>query len=476
MQNPKLKVFICVCLLVSAAMFAAAQEKNIPQLKTLFAQHQNDTTGVELLRKLSLKTQASKPDSALIYAQMGLDLARKLSFKKGEAACMNRLAIVLWKNGKYDRALSFLLSSLKIREEINDRKGILSSLSDIGIVYSDQQDNIKALSYHFQAKAVAVELHDKRRLGIILSNIGNCYIKLNKVDSALNYAMQAYAIQQTIKDTTTLPNTLSILGDINYSMEHDALALDYYRVSVNYAIKNDDQSGLADTYNSIAKLYRHKGVADSSIYYAEKALTAAKTTMYPEGIFNASNLLTDAYKGKNEHMELLYLKIALAAKDSMFNIEKIKQVQKLSFNEAVRQEEIAEEKHREEDTRIINLQLIGIAIFIPFFFLMILLLNKSRTHRKVIEFMSVLSLLLMFEFITLFIHPFVQRISDHLPALELAILVVLASILVPLHHRLSHWVHEKLAHAPHHHPVKAKEPDTAEPDQGTPANKANDAS
>lgn len=459
MQNLLRIAIFSICLLNISAK-SIAQESTIPQLKAQLVAHFNDSTGVELLRQISFQIQPTRPDSALIYAQQGLDLAKKLSYRKGEADCMNRLGVVLWKNGKYDRALSILLGSLKIREDINDRLGILKSLSDIGIVYSDQMDNVKALSYHFKAKAVAEELKERRRLGIILSNIGNCYIKLNKVDSALNYEMQAYSIQQSMKDNSTLPNTLSILGDIHYKLGHNALALDYYNVSVNLATKNDDQSGLADTYNSIAKLYNHKELPDSSIYYAVKALNSANSAMYPEGIYTASNLLTTIYKGKNDKLELLYLKKAVAAKDSMFNAEKVKQIQKLSFNETLRQEELAAEKHQEEEDRIINLQMIGIAIFIPIFFLLVLALNKSRTHRKVIEFMSVLSLLLAFEFIALFIHPFVQRISNHLPLLELAILVTIASVLVPLHHKMTNFMRLKLAHPINHQPniqpLKAK--------------------
>ncbi|WP_413667126.1 tetratricopeptide repeat protein [Mucilaginibacter sp. Mucisp86] len=460
MLNHILKGMVCVCLLTGIAADTYAQKNTLNELRAQAARHKNDTAGVEPLRRLSLQLQATWPDSALIYAQQGLELARKFSFKKGEADCMNRLGVVLWKNGKYDQALSFLLNSLKIREEINDRLGILKSLSDIGIVYSDQLDNVKALSYHFKAKAVAEELHETARLGIILANIGNCYIKLNKVDSALNYEMQAYAIKQTLKDTATMPNTLSILGDINYKMGHNALALDYYRVSVNYATKINDKNSLADSYNSIAQLYKQTGVPDSCIYYATLALDAARAAMYPEGIFHASNLLTEAYRGKNDHFELQYLKTSIAAKDSMFNAEKIKQIQTLSFNEAARQEEIAEEKHREEEARIVNLQMVGIAVFIPTFFLIVLLLSKSRTHRKVIEFMSVLALLLAFEFLTLFIHPFVQRISNHLPVLELVILVCLASVLVPFHHKLTHFMHERLVHGhkPQHPATPASAP------------------
>jgi tetratricopeptide (TPR) repeat protein len=453
MQRKLIKI-LCTCLLLCFSTFLYGQSSAVNTLKLQLKQSANDSLRVALFVKLSRQVQHLRPDSALIFAQQGLDLSEKIKYKKGEADCLNRLGVVLWSNGKYDLALSYLLNSLKIREEINDRFGELASLNDIGIIYSDQKDNIKALGYHYKAKAIAVSLHDKKRLSVVLSNIGNCYIKLNKIDAALNFETQAYEIQHAINDQSAIGNTLSILGDINYKMGHFALALDYYRLSVINANKINDQSSLADTYNSIAQFYKKSNQLDSSIFYAKHALDAAKIASYPEGIYNASNLLNQIYQGKNEHFELLYLKIAMAAKDSMFNAEKIVQIQKLSFNETVRQQENAEEKRQEAQARIINLQLMGIALFILLLFLVLLLLSKSRVHRKVIEFMSVFSLLLVFEFITLFIHPFVQHISNHLPIIELFILVVLASLLVPLHHRLTHWVREKLIHQRPYHSVK----------------------
>jgi tetratricopeptide (TPR) repeat protein len=410
----------------------------------------SDSATVELLRTKSRDVQSTKPDSALIYAQQGLDLSKKIGYKIGEGDCLNRLGVVYWKNGKYNRALLLIINSLKLREEINDRLGVLKSLNDIGIIYADQGDNKKALTYHFKAKAIAESLKDKKRLSIVLSNIGNCYLKLNKINLALSYELQAYGIQHALNDKNTLPNTLSILGDINYKMGNIPLALEYYRLSIPYAIDNNDQSAIADTYTSIAQLYIKTNRPDSGLYYASDALKAAKIAAYPEGIYNSSSLLTAYYHNKDEHLELTYYKIAIAARDSMFNAEKIREIQNLSFNEAARQQEITEEKNRESEERIINLQLIGIAIFIPFFFLLMLVLSKSRINRRVIEFMSVLSLLMCFEFITLLIHPLVQLISNHLPVIELLILVVLAAILVPLHHMLTHWLREKLAHVTHH--------------------------
>lgn len=432
--------------LISLVTSVHAQNKSPASFKLIIPA--SDTARVTQLLDLSKRAQPLNPDSALLYAQQALTIARNTSNSVGEANSLNRAGVILWKNGKYDRALHFFLNSLKIREKNNDLPGQIASLNNIGILYSDQNDNTKALIYHFKAKAIAELVQNRKLLSIVLSNIGNCYIKLNNVNSALAFAMRAYQLQQGLSDQAMLPNTLAILGDIHYKMKHQALALDYYRLSLLYAKQQNDQGNLADTYNSIALLYKNSGPIDSSIFYAQKALDAGQIARYPIAIYSAGNLLTQIYQGKNEHLELLYLKMAMTAKDSMFNIEKVKQVQILSFNEAARQEEIIEEKRRESEERIINLQLIGIAIFIPFFFLALLALSRSRTHRKVIEFMSVISLLLVFEFISLFIHPFIQNISNHSPILELLILVIVAAILVPLHHKLTDWMRDKLVHLP----------------------------
>ncbi|MFA6086686.1 tetratricopeptide repeat protein [Mucilaginibacter sp.] len=437
---------IFICWLIGLAVPVYAQDRPSTPLKS--ATSANDTSRVTLLLNLSRKAQPSNPDSALIYAQQALTIARNTGNIVGEANSLNRAGVVLWKNGKYDRALHFLINSLKIREKNDDLRGQVASLNNIGILYSDQNDNKKALFYHFKAKAIAESLQDRKLLSIVLSNIGNCYIKLNNIGSALAFEMRAYQLQQGLGDQAMLPSTLSILGDVHYKMNHEALALDYYRLSAAYAMQQNDQSNLADTYNSMALLYKNNGRKDSCLFYAKKALKAGQIAKYPVAIYNAGNLLTQMYQGRNERKELMYLKAAMAAKDSMFNIEKVKQVQILSFNEAARQEEIIDEKRRESEERIINLQLIGIAIFIPTLFLILLLLSKSRTHRKVIEFMSVICLLLVFEFISLFIHPFIQSISNHLPVLELLILVLVAAILVPSHHKLTEWMRDKLAHAP----------------------------
>jgi hypothetical protein len=61
-----------------------------------------------------------------------------------------------------------------------------------------------------------------------------------------------------------------------------------------------------------------------------------------------------------------------------------------------------------------------------------------------ITFFGVIALLIVFEFLNLFLHPFLEKITNHSPVLMLLALVCIAALLVPFHHRLEKWAINKL--------------------------------
>lgn len=79
-------------------------------------------------------------------------------------------------------------------------------------------------------------------------------------------------------------------------------------------------------------------------------------------------------------------------------------------------------------------------------FLMLFLLVSRRiiTNTKVIQFLGMVALLVVFEFFNLLLHPFLERVTHHNPILIQMALVCIASLLVPLHHRLEKWATNKL--------------------------------
>ena len=118
----------------------------------------------------------------------------------------------------------------------------------------------------------------------------------------------------------------------------------------------------------------------------------------------------------------------------------------LSSNEQFRQRELEENRRIAEKTRSQQLQMLMIGIFIPGFFLLTIILSQAKIHIKVIRLLGVLSLLFLFEYLTLVLHPGVAKLTHHTPIFEILIFVGIAAILIPAHHRLEHWIIQKLIH------------------------------
>ncbi|HVX27394.1 MAG TPA: hypothetical protein VHB70_13680 [Parafilimonas sp.] len=55
-----------------------------------------------------------------------------------------------------------------------------------------------------------------------------------------------------------------------------------------------------------------------------------------------------------------------------------------------------------------------------------------------------LGLLIVFEFINLVIHPYISEATHDSPIFMLIVLVAIAALLIPLHHRLEKWIKEKM--------------------------------
>src|ERR1700755_1028395 len=99
----KITVTLIVVLLI---LNASAQKKVTDSLKQLLNTAMPDTTRVVLLKNLGNKYAYSKPDSAMVYYQQGLDLARKINFTKGQQMCLNNSGVMFQVKGNYPKALN----------------------------------------------------------------------------------------------------------------------------------------------------------------------------------------------------------------------------------------------------------------------------------------------------------------------------------------------------------------------------------
>jgi hypothetical protein len=92
-----------------------------------------------------------------------------------------------------------------------------------------------------------------------------------------------------------------------------------------------------------------------------------------------------------------------------------------------------------------NIQLAVLFIAILAATLLFLVLSRSIiVSHRILGFLGVLVLLIVFEFINLLLHPLLQKLTNDSPILMLLSLVAIAAIIVPIHHRLEKWATNKL--------------------------------
>ena len=188
------------------------------------------------------------------------------------------------------------------------------------------------------------------------------------------------------------------------------------------------------------------GKYDEAKQIALEDLAVAKKASINEGISTVAEVLRKIYTHTAEKDSIIYYaQLQIDYKDSVSNQKKQSEFQNLTFGQQLR--EIDEQSKAKQATaeRNQNIQFALIAFGIISFIIIFLLLSRSIiTNTKIIEFLGVIALLIVFEFLNLLLHPFLERVTHHSPVLMLLALVCIAALLVPLHHRIEKWATAKL--------------------------------
>ncbi|MDP2414986.1 lipopolysaccharide assembly protein LapB [Daejeonella sp.] len=411
-------------------------------LTTLLKKERQDTSRALLLAALSRTYALNKPDTAITLALEALSLSQRIAFAKGEVASLSGIGNAYRAIGNLPKAMGAYLQALKLSEKISHSGGIGLSLHDIGTIYIAQGEYHKAIYYLLKSQKLHKEINKYLVTnGMSEVRLGNSYFGLKQYDTARVYTQQAYEKARKLNNPFATGVALTLMGDIYTETGQRKLALEYYRLSIPYN-KLGNELSLTDTFLGIAKLFANEGQMDSTLFYANQAFEISRGAGFTLKMRDVSSLLSSFYENRgNTDRALFYLKIASAAKDSLSSQQRINQLKSLDFDEKLRQQEIAMTELKTEEDKRHNLQFAALAIGLITFIILFFALSRSIIVKtKFIEFFGILGLLAVFEFINLFIHPYLAHATNDSPVLMLLVLIVIGGLLVPLHHKLEKWI------------------------------------
>jgi tetratricopeptide (TPR) repeat protein len=347
--------------------------------------------------------------------------------------------------GNKIKSLEFGIKANQAAEKSKNDRLKTFAKAMLALTYLTMGDFEKAVSYNKDA----IEAGTKYDTDIIyvcaVNDMGTIYLAMGKIDSALIYTQKAYELAVKSGINYWLTSTYLQFGSIHAAMKNSSLALNYWNLALEEAKRIGSPKFASTAYNAIAQYYFNSNQKDSAKLYATKAITSVTNTAFYTLNVEPAKLLLNIYHDSNVDSAFKYSEIYRTTNDSLFNIRTLQQAQLMAVEEEARIAELKMVEEKEEEAHKENLEYTFIALgIVSFFMLFILFSRKHITNTNVIKFLSVVSLLIVFEFLNLLIHPVLEKITHHSPLLMLLSLVALAAIIIPFHHKIEHWAVNKL--------------------------------
>ncbi|GAB2535456.1 tetratricopeptide repeat-containing sensor histidine kinase [Spirosoma aerophilum] len=367
-------IFACFCLWCRAA---TAQQSLSDSLQKRLSQPLPDTTRVLILEQLGRTLMYSQPFIAMQHSQEGLRIAQKIGYQRGEARVLNRIGTIFRITGNYDRSLQAHLAAISVAEVQNDLEVLARTYNNMGNLYVEQANWSKSIEYFNKARFFADQLNNDELRQMAILNLGYNYANQTKLDSALKYDQLAYGlgVRRNSKDIYI---ELSNLANVYKQMGRYPQALNYYRRSIPACTALGDNRLLSQMYYELAEVFQKTNQLDSAIHYASKSLQVAKSSHLLRKEANAYAFLSELHEPTNPRQALADLKLAITAKDSLINEEKVKNFQNIEFAEKMR----LEDAQRLEEAYRIRMTLYALAGSIFVLVLVALILYRNNRQKQ----------------------------------------------------------------------------------------------
>lgn len=340
-----MKTLIYLTLLALCAvtpLFAQPAPVNksvIDSLKNIINSKANDTAKVHAYYWISRANTLSNTGESINFANKGLELARKVKFPIGEIECLETLCFSYAITSSFDIGFKSAYQQMEMSRNYAPIREVFG-INMMGLLYQKLGDDKESLKWakksYFHPKMRATDPFTQWSAMFLLSQE---YERENKLDSAkiiatetLNYSKKFFPMQEGYPKL--------VLARINSKLKNFNEAVSYCKQIIEKSEEDRLDFFTNEVQNELAQIYFAQSKQDSAKIYAAKALDGAKQLRNYLVVMNSASLLSQIFEKSNPIKAFDYLKVSMAAKDTVTNIEKNKQVKILEIKEKQRIEDL----------------------------------------------------------------------------------------------------------------------------------------
>ena len=377
-----MKLFLLLVFLF--VTYLAPAQRYPDSIRKVLQNEKEDSTKILTLDALAVYFTYAQQDSCFDYSDRVAALSEKLNYPYGQFLAGRSRFFATNLRGNYPGALAIAISNMGIAEKlkVNRLRGLILSHQDIGLVSRemgdlarDKLETEESLRLFYQLGQVNGDLAGPF-LGMAL-----VHLRANALDSALYYVQKG--VELASHATSFLPYLAlykAVLGNVYERMGNFSLARSKYVEGLGLCEIYNNIYIRARIYNNMARLYRRTNLPDSSLYYAGMSLQLCVQHNFGDYLADAASLLAQTYESKGRpDSSLKYVRIMMAAKDTVFSRERMQRFQSLMADEEQRKREIAlaKEKYR---VQLVTYVLLAVLVF--FLVVAFILYRNNRQKQK----------------------------------------------------------------------------------------------
>ncbi|MBP6390790.1 MAG: tetratricopeptide repeat protein [Flavobacteriales bacterium] len=431
--------FVFVLAMAAQCMASAQQYKNEPRYDTLNTRHDKSRSLVERFfltanhgwacfnRGLKEEGRATCKEQLDLAEQIGVDSLLSIAYDDLSSAF----------SGSADAALQlkYAFRALEYAKASGSPEHIGTAQKGLATVYKPLGDLPRALDL---LKRAITNVRSQMQTNRTCCHLSDCYRLMGQPDSALYWAQRS--------------NIISDPADDDYGY-----ARSYYMLGAAYAARGDRELAevhfkrcieVADSFHVMIPLYGallargrmnlEAGDLAGAIADGRRGSEVSQEGDDLNGLIESAELLRDAFKrGGQLDSAFHYFELKAVYDDSLKSATNLNRLQNMAFEQELKEQEDAKLKAEEVAARSRNIQFGIIALIVITLGIFLLIFSRTAVvGAKAIKNLSLIALLLFFEFINLLLHPFLDRITNHSPILMLLCMAAIAGLLIPLHHRM----------------------------------------
>lgn len=297
----------------------------------LFGQSSLSRLEIDAVIALPYDQMTSNLDSSKSVLGNALSGAITHDYKRAQADLHSRLGIVTYLLGEHERSLEHSFSAIELYDELGLKSQMAGTYCSVGYQMK-RRDMAKANEYMRIGLNILKHETDTAQLETAYSNYGVLKEMEGLLDSASFYYNAALNLVLARKDSVAIPFSLNHLAGIELLKENYLAAKSLFDQAYKIRMLRKDDYGVLENTIFYGDLYKAMGNFNQAITNYKAAIRLSYKVSFPYLRQYCFEQLAVIYeKSGNAGASLEALKSYTSLKDSLLNVQRIKQLAELEM-------------------------------------------------------------------------------------------------------------------------------------------------